>query len=557
MMLTTEKIAEIGGECKQFDGVSIVPVSVGHLSVDDGSSENLATISNAETAKTEWRRYSRRYGKDLVGAIPPDAQLSPKSKVHPKSRGKVPGYRKDDGTWFGRSKPLSGPEADTTMDELKKWAADLAGIGIMGRGYPGLDNDASNVRIRDGLREIIHKRAGVGPRRGRPNSIRDLHMLFGPGLASWQIKYRPPGKPAGDKADLLELKATGNYYNLEGLHSHGVRYTWKNGHPCDGRGESGFPKIDQTISEAIHAEARAYLKAEGCEIVEGSEPSSSGGPRGRRVGLDDDPRRHDETAGFIFMALYPNDRKTFPYYGNAPENEKTKDAMCVEAALWTAFGPNREHHRDRLFEWYMGDPDNTEERFEANLAKFDKEGTSVGAEFLYTFPKMRAYAEERRLERAQETWADADPVPPEYVDDAPPLAPGVGKLPRVVLWDQIDQSHGDRELVENTITWGGLSVWYGEPNAGKSLVASYLAMCVALGWRWHGRALHRLRRRRGPAKARGRFSPVSWRGKDPRRQLCDRSKRDPSLRWGGGCRARRDGDGNGPPARRACGLDRH
>jgi hypothetical protein len=239
------------------------------------------------------------------------------------------------------------------------------------------------------------------------------------------------------------------------------------------------------------------LQCEGFTVLKrGVVEKDAGNGGGKRMGLDDDPSRWDEPGALLFMALYPNNRDDFPYYGNAPGREKHKDALCVEAALWTTLGPDREQHRDRMRDWHMGDPDNTEERLEANIGKFEKEGTSLGADFLYSYPKMQPYAQTKRLEEASRIFAD--PVPLEYSSDAPPLAPsGTDRVKRpaitVLTLGQIEKqaSAEPPDFVEGTICDGGTSGWYGETNVGKSFVLLDLGLRVSLGWSWHERSVER------------------------------------------------------------------
>jgi hypothetical protein len=243
-----------------------------------------------------------------------------------------------------------------------------------------------------------------------------------------------------------------------------------------------------------------FLQREGCAVLKrGVVGKDVGNGGGRRTAIDADPSRCDETGTLLFMALYPNNRDDFPYYGDAPKGEERKDALSVEAAIWTGLGPNREQHREHVGDWHMGDPNNTEERLEANLEKFEKEGTSLGVEFLYSFPKMRAYADVKRQERAAEAFAD--PVPPEYMDDAPPLAAdattrdgyaGRGKRPNIVFLDQVGQTSSEPlDFVEDTLCDGQMAVVFGESGVGKTFLISYLAICVSLGWAWHGREVER------------------------------------------------------------------
>jgi AAA domain len=426
-----------------------------------------------QKTETEWKRWSRLYGKDLLGIIPPGAETAPHLR---RNRGKIPGYKANDGSWFGRTKPLSGVEADTSLDELKKWAADGAGIGIMGRTCCGLDNDASNRRIRDGLREIIHKHVAPGPRRGRPNSFRDLHMLLGPGLKSWQIKYQPPGKPKDEKPDLLELKAGGTYYNVEGPHPSGVMYTWENGHPCDGRGADGLPKMDDAISEQIRADAITYLKAEGCEIVEGRGPSPSGQGVGASASrkVIGDPSLLAPSLEALADAL-----KGYP---NTPENVPAHpDFVRFTAAVKAASDGDEDFYADVFEDWALTYEENTPEY----VRKTWDSVTDAEIGWSWLADRTGYNTPER---------AFADGPSPEYLDDAPPLAADTTRKAKPFpfqLFSEAGQSPEFKDFVEDTLNEGQTSLWFGKSGAGKTFVVSYLAMCVALGWKWHGREVER------------------------------------------------------------------
>jgi hypothetical protein len=308
---------------------------------DNDNSAASSPIWESQKAETEWKRWSRLYGKDLVGIIPPNAETA--SHLG-KNRGKIPGYKKRDGTWCGRSKSLT--KDDTTREELEHWARDCARIGIMSRTCAGFDNDASDLRIRDGLRDIVNKWAGRGPVRGRSNSYRDLHMVLGPRLTSWQIRYRPPGKPEGEKPDLFELKANGQYYNVEGPHPSGVPYEWTNAHPCDEAGPDGLPKVDQSIADQIYVDALAFLKAEDCEIIEGGGSPSSG-PTGvsaqKQIG---DPSLLAPSLDAVAEALtlYPNTAKNLATH---------KDFVTFVIATKAACGGDEEFYAEHFEPWAL------------------------------------------------------------------------------------------------------------------------------------------------------------------------------------------------------------
>jgi putative DNA primase/helicase len=154
------------------------------------------------------------------------------------------------------------------------------------------------------------------------------------------------------------------------------------------------------------------LQQHGCTLLDGRPAGGlkEAGNGGARRGLDDDQSRHDEPGALRFMELVRNDAKRFP----------TRDSILPAIiALWTALGPNREDHYDRLLDWWLEyGGDNDDDGLRKILDSIEG-GSSLGIDYL------RARCPELALEYAQEMFAD-DP-PPEYVDDAPPVAPLVAQ----------------------------------------------------------------------------------------------------------------------------------
>lgn len=155
------------------------------------------------------------------------------------------------------------------------------------------------------------------------------------------------------------------------------------------------------------------LRQHGCTLLDGKSGGlKEAGSGGARRGLDDDQSRHDEPGALRFMELVRNDAKRFP----------TRDSILILPAiiaLWTALGPNREDHYDRLLDWWLEyGGDNDDDGLRKILDSIEG-GSSLGIDYL------RARCPELALEYAQEVFAD-DP-PPEYVDDAPPVSPFVAQ----------------------------------------------------------------------------------------------------------------------------------
>jgi KaiC/GvpD/RAD55 family RecA-like ATPase len=86
--------------------------------------------------------------------------------------------------------------------------------------------------------------------------------------------------------------------------------------------------------------------------------------------------------------------------------------------------------------------------------------------------------------------------PPEHLDASDPIreaekAERRAKRPTVRFFDELGQTAEAPDFVEGVICDGQLSVVYGESGVGKTFIVSHLAMCVALGWQWHGRDVER------------------------------------------------------------------
>jgi putative DNA primase/helicase len=148
------------------------------------------------------------------------------------------------------------------------------------------------------------------------------------------------------------------------------------------------------------------------ENIVGDETASReavrhGPGEGSRKGLDGDPTRHDEAAALKFMDRVRNTAARFP---------SRDDVLRPLAAIWTALGPNRELYRERVCDWYMTYDGNEHEDLDKILDSFDRNGTALGIDYLNMFPEMHPPEE-----------VFADDLPPEYVNNAPPIAPLVAQ----------------------------------------------------------------------------------------------------------------------------------
>src|SRR2546423_947101 len=109
-----------------------------------------AAKAAATAADTAVRLFEAGYG-DLISVLPPSATLSPKSKIPAISRGKAPGRKAFDGYWTGFG---GWQKYETTLNDVHRWVADGANIGLRANNFPGLDIDSLEERIAKQVEEI-------------------------------------------------------------------------------------------------------------------------------------------------------------------------------------------------------------------------------------------------------------------------------------------------------------------------------------------------------------------------------------------------------------------
>ena len=172
--------------------------------------------------------YVRDYAKNLVPVIPHDATLSPNSTIQPGNRGKVPGQRKNDGTWYGGWKDLGV----ATMALAKKWDAWGAYIGNR-TGFDGVIALDVDLTVHADAERVLDLACGIF---GRNLAVRRVdhpaHVklliclrLEGPMPASFNLDV-----VQGDgKHGQIQFLGPGRYFNMHGVHPKRLRpYIWEN-----------------------------------------------------------------------------------------------------------------------------------------------------------------------------------------------------------------------------------------------------------------------------------------------------------------------------------------
>jgi Bifunctional DNA primase/polymerase, N-terminal len=191
-----------------------------------------------------WPQWFGAFGGELVSVIPAHADSDTIAKP---LRGKCPGTRKPDGKWVG----TAGAMADRlmTLEEAKIAHRTGAVIGMLGRVYPALDIDVEDDALASEIEKHAFATLGLAPVRTRVGSARRLLLYAGTGLRRHRIEFRPPGHKEEDKPWAVELLATGQYFNVCGIHPSGQPYEWRGEHPC-ALGPYGLTEIGE---EAVKA----------------------------------------------------------------------------------------------------------------------------------------------------------------------------------------------------------------------------------------------------------------------------------------------------------------
>jgi hypothetical protein len=255
--------------------------------------------------------YVRDYAKNLVPVIPHDATLSPNSKIDPGNRGKVPGQRKADGTWYGGWKDLG----DATMALAKKW--DAWGAHIGGRtGFDGMFAFDVDLTVREDAEAVLALAYGLF---GKNLAVRRVDH---PAHTKLLICLRLEGPmPASFNVDVVQSDGThgqiqflgpGRYFNVHGIHPKRLKpYIWEND-PAD------VPLVSVNL-----AEFEAFWAAIGQDFEVAHRPRLHAFNQVQR-----EPERCTPEEMEALVELLPND-ETFADY---------KDFVTMGAAMYGASG---------------------------------------------------------------------------------------------------------------------------------------------------------------------------------------------------------------------------
>lgn len=249
--------------------------------------------------------YDKGYG-DLVSIIPPDAVLSPLTKIPPEHRGKVPGRRTPQG-WVGYNWRAAPAVRQQDVDEWQ------GGVGIRADYFPAVDIDVLDPTLSSLLQQIAVAELGLAPLRiGRAPKALLMYRTSEP--------FKRARLWIGD-AHLVEVLGAGQQFLASGIHpATGKPYTW-----------SDVPEADD-LTTITSADVDRFLAAaqDACEML-GYDCRIEGGAYALadRNAIDQDALIADDAERVIeAIKLIPNTNELFP-----GRNDYLRMGYAIKGAL--------------------------------------------------------------------------------------------------------------------------------------------------------------------------------------------------------------------------------
>ncbi len=155
---------------------------------------------------------------DLIPVIPPNAPLSPKSKVSPTALGKIPGRRNANGLWGS----FNWRTFVATLDDVRQWVNDGANTGLRTTRFPAVDIDCKDANLAQIIQDLALAQLGPAPiRTGNPPKRLLLYRTTEPfgRMRLWISK--------GETEHLVEILGEGQQAVMVGTHPSGRQYEWQ------------------------------------------------------------------------------------------------------------------------------------------------------------------------------------------------------------------------------------------------------------------------------------------------------------------------------------------
>ena len=401
----------------------------------------------------------------LVPIIPPDAALSPRSRLadHPTSRGKAVGYRGHDGLWRG----LDWVHYACDEFDLDRWHSMGAGVGIRtglqpdGTSLHAIDADVTDPGHAVTVRDLIADAFGRLPVRvGRAPKALYLIRIQG-ALPYLRVRF--------GEGHAVELLGDGRQFVADGIHPVTLQpYTW----PRD------IPRFDDIPVVAAGDVARFFdtLKEALPEAQNVERQGTAAERPADQRALAGDP---DLVARIV--AALPNTDDIFParedyirvmaaIRGSLPGNQALADDLIHQwASRWDG-GIHRDTGEPRVNKPAIVDKD----------IRGLKDKYSLGADYLASLADRVTGS--RYEFRAQHLLKPVEASPFATTDTPADL--------EILSIEDLEALPPPRFIVARHIPQDAVGFIYSDPGVGKSFLALDIALHIAYGLsQWHGDAI--------------------------------------------------------------------
>lgn len=327
---------------------------------------------------TDFKPWAKNWQiSEILPVIPPNATLSPDTKVSEKNRGKSPG-KKVRNDWVGFGGRWSS-EFRAELSDVKRWHSWNANVGLQTRIFHAIDLDLDDEKLAAEIESLALDIIGDAPVRTRQGSARRL-LLFR--IKDGHVPLRKRrlvfDMPAARK-QAVELLGMGQQCVVGGIHPSGALYEWRNWHPCD-HGPSGLSEITAELADAFYADVVALLDMMGYPTT-----TTAAGAATPRKGLDE-PALHAPSPEHVLEALEawrPDDMGHDEYVA----------ALC---AIKAALGPARDEYKGEVLEWSPGVRSSEPEEFEKRWNSIND--STIGWEWLASRARASGYSGDAQTE---------------------------------------------------------------------------------------------------------------------------------------------------------------
>lgn len=280
--------------------------------------------------------------RDLVCVIPPNAELSKRSTIHPDQRGKTPGKQNRSGTWGG----YPWLEFHPSARDAAAWDKAGANIGLCAERFPAIDIDVNDEVLAHRVADLALKTFGAAP----------IRLSRKPRLLLVYRTDEPFGKMkltiSKDGAEhAVEILGNGQQYLVHGTHPKGAKYRW-NAAPLWEFTPEGLQSITKEVAHAFLSDLATRLRSQGYECkLAGASGDLGAAPE------QDDLKAPSEVALAELVEMIPNPADggwdQMVKVGCAIKAAATDfepaglDAFLGWCARWEGDGDNDDDTRDR------------------------------------------------------------------------------------------------------------------------------------------------------------------------------------------------------------------